>query len=108
MTEEEYQERRRQLLVEEDDEGLRALERDYRRAQLRAEAPPPAEAPIPLRRVILQIAAWGAPAYQLPDGRLIYSPGPGRIRADTLARIQLDYPHAVIRDVDPEATPDGD
>lgn len=62
---------------------------------------------IPLRRVVLVIAAWSTPAYQLPDGRLIYAPGPGHIRADTLEKIQEDYPHALIRPVGPEDAPDG-
>jgi hypothetical protein len=60
---------------------------------------------IPLRRVVLVIAAWSAPAYQLPDGRIIYAPTTGTIRADTLERIQEDYPHAIIRPVSPEDTP---
>lgn len=105
MTEEEYQAERRRLVAVGDDEGLRALERDYQRAQLRAQSALVER--VQLRCVILVIAAWSTPAYQLPDGRLIYSPNPGSMRADTLERIQLDYPHATIRDVSPEATPDG-
>jgi hypothetical protein len=87
---------RQRLLAEGDTAGLRALE----------DAPQLwSAARIPLRRVVVVIAAWSAPAYQLPDGRIIYAPNTGTIRADTLERIQEDYPHALIRPVGPQDSP---
>jgi hypothetical protein len=60
---------------------------------------------IPLRRVILVIATWSEPGYQLPDGRIIYAPRSGSIRADTLETIQREYPHATLTVVE-EPAPD--
>jgi hypothetical protein len=59
----------------------------------------------PLRRVILVIASWSAPGYQLPDGRIIYAPATGDIRADSLEMIQREYPHATLTVVE-EPAPD--
>jgi len=63
---------------------------------------------IPLRRVIVQIATWSAPGYQLPDpdGRIIFAPKAGGIQADTLETIRKTYPHATIVVVE-ESAPDG-